>query len=88
VFSANYMNSQKKGVPNDLKRSRVRAKRTIRSSRSRYSKAKKIDQSLIEVGKEPAGDLDARFREVMDAAPVMIWVSGKDRAAFGLTGLG
>jgi PAS domain S-box-containing protein len=24
-------------------------------------------------------DLDARFRQVMDAAPVMIWVSGKDK---------
>jgi PAS domain S-box-containing protein len=28
---------------------------------------------------EPAGGLDARFCEVMDAAPVMIWVSGQDR---------
>src|ERR1700674_903001 len=28
---------------------------------------------------EPAGGLDARFCEVMDAAPVMIWVSGQDK---------
>jgi len=73
------MNSQKKGVPNDPKRTRVRAKRTIRSSRSSYSKAKKIDQSLIGLGTEPTADLDARFCKLMDAAPFMIWVSGKDK---------
>ncbi|HEY7300164.1 MAG TPA: PAS domain-containing sensor histidine kinase [Xanthobacteraceae bacterium] len=28
---------------------------------------------------EPPGGLDARFCEVMDAAPVMIWVSGEDK---------
>lgn len=28
---------------------------------------------------EPPSGLDARFCEVLDAAPVMIWVSGKDR---------
>jgi hypothetical protein len=28
---------------------------------------------------EPAGGLDAWFCEVMDAAPVMIWVSGQDK---------
>jgi len=28
---------------------------------------------------EPAGGLDQRFCEVMDAAPVMIWVSGTDK---------
>ena len=28
---------------------------------------------------EPVGDLDARFCEVMDSAPVMIWVSGPDK---------
>src|SRR5262249_11668275 len=28
---------------------------------------------------EPPGGLDARFCEVMDAAPVMIWVSGQDK---------
>jgi PAS domain S-box-containing protein len=27
----------------------------------------------------PLGELDARFREVMDIAPVMIWVSGTDK---------
>jgi len=28
---------------------------------------------------EPAGGLDARFCEIMDAAPVMIWVSGPEK---------
>jgi PAS domain S-box-containing protein len=28
---------------------------------------------------EPPGGLDVRFCEIMDAAPVMIWVSGKDK---------
>src|SRR6201987_730639 len=28
---------------------------------------------------EPAGGLDARFGEIMDVAPVMIWVSGPDK---------
>jgi PAS domain S-box-containing protein len=37
--------------------------------------AQKIAQSTI----EPPGGLDARFCEVMDAAPVMVWVSGKDK---------
>jgi len=73
------MNSQKKGVPNHSKRTRIRATRTIKSSRSSYSKAKKIAQSLVELRTEPTGGLDARFCEVMDAAPVMIWVSGKDK---------
>jgi PAS domain S-box-containing protein len=36
-------------------------------------------RSSTEVPTEPTGGLDARFCEVMDAAPVMIWVSGKDR---------
>jgi hypothetical protein len=35
----------------------------------------------------PVG-LDERFCEVMDAAPVMIWVSGVDKAAFGSIGRG
>jgi PAS domain S-box-containing protein len=35
--------------------------------------------SCTEIPTEPAGGLDARFCEVMDAAPVMIWVSGKDK---------
>jgi len=35
--------------------------------------------SHTEVGTEPSGGLDARFCEVMDAAPVMIWVSGEDK---------
>jgi PAS domain S-box-containing protein len=33
----------------------------------------------MEIIAEPTGGLDARFCEVMDAAPVMIWVSGKDK---------
>jgi len=35
--------------------------------------------SHTEGGTEPSGGLDARFCEVMDAAPVMIWVSGEDK---------
>ena len=34
---------------------------------------------LMEITAEPTGGLDARFCEVMDAAPVMIWVSGQDK---------
>jgi hypothetical protein len=30
-----------------------------------------------------AGGLDERFCEVMDAAPVMIWVSGTDKLCIG-----
>ncbi len=37
----------------------------------------KADQNPLEIAAE--GGLDARFCEVMDAAPVMIWVSGKDK---------
>lgn len=33
----------------------------------------------MEIVAEPTGGLDARFCEVMDTAPVMIWVSGKDK---------
>ena len=29
---------------------------------------------------EPLGGLDTRFCEVMDAAPVMIWVTGPDKS--------
>jgi PAS domain S-box-containing protein len=32
-----------------------------------------------EIATEPLGGLDSRFCEVMDAAPVMIWVSAKDK---------
>lgn len=32
-----------------------------------------------EILREPPGGLDTRFCEVMDAAPVMIWVSGQDK---------
>jgi PAS domain S-box-containing protein len=37
----------------------------------------KTDQNPMEIAVE--GGLDARFCEVMDAAPVMMWVSGKDK---------
>ena len=37
----------------------------------------KVDQNSLKIDAE--GGLDARFCEVMDAAPVMIWVSGKDK---------
>jgi PAS domain S-box-containing protein len=37
----------------------------------------KADQNPLEIAAE--GGLDARFCEVMDGAPVMIWVSGKDK---------
>jgi PAS domain S-box-containing protein len=37
----------------------------------------KTDQNPMEIAVEDG--LDARFCEVMDAAPVMIWVSGKDK---------
>ena len=32
-----------------------------------------------QISAEPAGGLDVRFRELMDAAPLMIWVSGEDK---------
>jgi PAS domain S-box-containing protein len=39
----------------------------------------RMRQQLTQVATEPTGGLDARFCEVMDAAPVMIWVSGRDK---------
>ena len=39
----------------------------------------RMRQQPTQVATEPTGGLDARFCEVMDAAPVMIWVSGKDK---------
>jgi PAS domain S-box-containing protein len=38
-----------------------------------------IESSLNQLLVEPPGGLDERFCEVMDAAPVMIWVSGQDK---------
>jgi len=38
-----------------------------------------IDRSTLTLPAEPPGGLDARFCEVMDAAPVMIWVAGQDK---------
>jgi PAS domain S-box-containing protein len=38
-----------------------------------------LEPSSSEFPTEPPGGLDARFCEVMDAAPVMIWVSGRDK---------
>jgi PAS domain S-box-containing protein len=46
---------------------------------SQSTQQRKPDQSSIPPWTERAGELDARFREVMDAAPVMIWVSGEDK---------
>lgn len=37
----------------------------------------------MEIIAEPTGGLDARFCEVMDAAPVMIWVSERTNSACG-----
>jgi PAS domain S-box-containing protein len=71
------MKSPRQGVRNDPKRARVRTRRT--SFNSNFRKLKKIDQGPKKSSTELAGGLDARFREVMDAAPVMIWVSGKDK---------
>jgi PAS domain S-box-containing protein len=72
------MTNQKQRVPNERKRSRVGPIRTTRSSHSNVRKLKRIGRSPIKLPTEP-GDLDARFREVMDAAPVMIWVAGTDK---------
>jgi PAS domain S-box-containing protein len=36
------------------------------------------DRVTIDIRAEPPGGLDPRFCEVMDAAPVMIWVSARD----------
>ena len=70
------MTSQKRGASNDpKKRTHLRARRTTKNHR----KVKKIDQSRMGFPTEPIGGLDARFCEVMDAAPFMIWVSGKDK---------
>jgi PAS domain S-box-containing protein len=38
-----------------------------------------ISHSSVQSPVEPPGGLDARFCEVMDAAPVLIWVSGQDK---------
>jgi PAS domain S-box-containing protein len=38
-----------------------------------------IYSTSVEPPAEPPGGLDPRFCEVMDAAPVMIWVSGQDK---------
>jgi PAS domain S-box-containing protein len=37
------------------------------------------ERKSIELSTEGRHELDARFREVMDAAPVMIWISGRDK---------
>jgi PAS domain-containing protein len=43
-----------------------------------------IEAGPTEFNTEPPGGLDARFCEVMDAAPVMIWVSGQDKLCIWL----
>jgi PAS domain S-box-containing protein len=71
---------KKRSTSNDRKkRTRLSAKRATEPSDSSYAKIQKIDQSPIALPIEPTGGLDARFCEVMDAAPVMIWVAGKDK---------
>ena len=47
---------------------------------SRYLQGNSMaDRNSTDLRLESAGGLDARFCEAMDAAPVMIWVSGKDK---------
>src|SRR5262249_11536427 len=41
-----------------------------------------FSESPLELPAELLCGLDARFCEVMDAAPIMIWVSGKDKGCF------
>jgi PAS domain S-box-containing protein len=41
-----------------------------------------MDQSSSERPMESLGSLDGRFCEVMDSAPVMIWVAGTDKGCF------
>src|SRR6266571_437219 len=38
-----------------------------------------MSESSVRIPPEPPGGLDQRFCDVMDAAPVMIWVSGTDK---------
>jgi PAS domain-containing protein len=38
-----------------------------------------LDQQTNDFPAEPPGGLDERFCEVMNAAPVMIWVSREDK---------
>src|SRR4029077_8718337 len=38
-----------------------------------------LDQQTDYFSADLPGGLDARFCEIMDAAPVMIWVSGEDK---------
>jgi PAS domain S-box-containing protein len=52
--------------------------REIRGGRREHG-ASTQEFILMQTIPEPTGGLDARFCEVMDAAPVMIWVSGQDK---------
>jgi PAS domain S-box-containing protein len=38
-----------------------------------------MSESSVGIPPEPPGGLDQRFCEVMDAAPIMVWVSGSDK---------
>jgi PAS domain S-box-containing protein len=57
--------------------------RALMQSRARTGQRSKnailTNPSPPNIPAEPAGGLDARFCEIMDAAPVMIWVSGPDK---------
>ena len=87
AFSVNLMKKQS-ALNDPKKQTRLRAKRATESSDSKHAKessdskhakVQRIDQSRIALPIEPTGGLDARFCEVMDAAPFMIWVAGKDK---------
>src|SRR5438093_2788537 len=45
----------------------------------RHPRFELMSESSVRIPPEPPGGLDQRFCDVMDAAPVMIWVSGTDR---------
>jgi PAS domain S-box-containing protein len=49
------------------------------SNSPRHSQLELMSESSVRIPPEPPGGLDQRFCDVMDAAPVMIWVSGTDK---------
>jgi hypothetical protein len=46
------------------------------------------ESNVMEPAAEPPGGLESRFGEVMDAAPVMIWVSGRNKGCVWSIGRG
>jgi hypothetical protein len=46
---------------------------------SNRSTVNMVERAYTEFSAEPRGGLDARFCEVMNAAPAMIWVSDRDK---------